>query len=330
MKDLINKENMRAESSPDAEVAAFRALVSNNFDNSGPVRDTDTGKMSTPDNLQDPIDTPGRTGAGVEDLHHSHGSGLPGSNIHLSPGEVERLAAKALQVLAETPEGARQDAPLAQLFALTEAYIAFDEVARHEILARIMKRGVTANDVIEAVVPATARYMGELWSTDKLSFADVTIGTARLQETVRNIGTRRIETRDTDAEGPAIMLIVPRIEQHTLGVFVVAEQFRRLGVRVHMTLGNNQAEILRLVHLNNFALVGVTASCRRTLASVRDLVKTIRTGVPRITPIVIGGPVTDLGLDIIAMTGADFVAGSAEEALRLCKIETTQQPRLES
>lgn len=330
MKDLINKGKSGDESSSDAEVAAFRALVSNNFDNLQSIRDTDTRKASAPDAAANLLEIPGRAGVSLEDASQSFRDGSPGSNIHLSPREVEALATRALGVLAESSETSPTETPLAQLFALTEAYIAFDEAERHEILARIMKHGVSAHDVIEDVVPATARYMGELWATDKLSFADVTIGTARLQETVRSIGVRQVDSGNADPAGPAIMLVVPRIEQHTLGIFVVAEQFRRLGVRVHMTLGNNQAEILRLIRLHSFAMVGVTASCRRTLASVRDLVKTIRTGVPRITPVVVGGPVTDLGLDIIAMTGADYVAGNAEEALRLCEIETTVQRRLES
>ncbi len=330
MKDHIYKGKNARDSGVDAEVAAFRALVSRNFDNSGVLTDTGPGLASAPDALREDLNTEGQSGVAVDSAFETAGSAPSGSNIHLSPAEVQALASRALDVLANDPEDVNSGAPLAQLLALTEAYIALDEQSRHDLLARIMKRGVSSRDVIEAIIPAAARYMGELWASDKLSFADVTIGTARLQETVRTMGVRRIERLDPDPEGPSVMLIVPRIEQHTLGVFVVAEQFRRLGVRVHMTLGNNQAEILRLVQIHHFAMVGVTASCRRTLASVRDLVKTIRTGVPRIVPIVVGGPVTESGLDIVGMTGADYVAASAEEALRLCEIETNQQRRLES
>jgi methanogenic corrinoid protein MtbC1 len=317
----------------DAEVDAFRALVSSYFDNSQDVRDTDTGFASAPNAAWDDLEDQEHLGGGVDSTFQNEPQTGTASNIHLAPHEVEALATKALRVLAsaDAPTAdAGQETPLAQLLALTEAYIGLDESARHDMLARIMGRGVSAHDVIEAVVPAAARYMGELWATDKLSFAEVTIGAARLQETVRTIGTRRIVVDAPDTESPSVMLVVPRVEQHTLGIFVLAEQFRRMGIRVHMTLGNNQAEILRLVRLHRFAMVGVTASSRRTLASVRDLVKTIRNGVPRITPIVVGGPVTALNLDIRSMTGADHVAGTAEEALRLCGIETTHHVRLES
>ncbi|WP_425092427.1 cobalamin B12-binding domain-containing protein [Tropicimonas sp. S265A] len=245
------------------------------------------------------------------------------SNVHLSYSEVEFLASKALAVLSSGLEGVNASTPMARLFSLTEAYLHSDEVRRHDALARVMSKGVTPEDMIDSVVPDTARYMGELWAHDKLSFADVTIGTARLQETVRSIGKRN-DMVPPDTENPAILLIVPRIEQHTLGVFVAAEQFRRLGVLVHLTLGNNPAEILRLIRKHNFALVGISASSRRTLASTRDLVKTIKSGILRVTPIVVGGPALDLEMDIKAYTGADHATSDAREALSLCGIETTK------
>eukprot|EP01024_Parvocaulis_polyphysoides_P040782 TRINITY_DN37226_c0_g1_i1.p2 TRINITY_DN37226_c0_g1~~TRINITY_DN37226_c0_g1_i1.p2 ORF type:complete len:191 (+),score=38.16 TRINITY_DN37226_c0_g1_i1:38-610(+) len=158
MKDLINKGKSGDESTPDAEVAAFRALVSNYFDNFQSIGDTDSGKASAPDAAANVLEIPGRTGVRVEDVSHSYRAGSPGSNIHLSPHEVEVLATRALGVLAESSETNRPETPLAQLFALTEAYVSFDEAERHEILARIMRRGVSAIEVIDDVVPATARY----------------------------------------------------------------------------------------------------------------------------------------------------------------------------
>lgn len=245
-----------------------------------------------------------------------------GSNVHLSAQEVEVMARQALQVLSSGVRGIAADTPLAQLFALTEAYIDSDEQRRHDTLARVMGNGVSANDMIESVVPDTARYMGELWAHDKLSFADVTIGAARLQETVRVMCERHADT-DPAEERPSVLLIVPRAEQHTLGVFVAAEQFRRQGVLVHLTLGNNPSEIVRLARKHRFAMIGISASSRRMLASVRELVKTIKSGLPRVTPIIVGGPITSLDINIKAMTGADHTTSDAAEALSFCGIETT-------
>ncbi|MDJ0858961.1 MAG: cobalamin B12-binding domain-containing protein [Dinoroseobacter sp.] len=314
MKDLINKGKSESESALNAELFAFRDLVSRKFDNADWFSETDTGEDAN---------APGR--AASEETVRDQGPVDIRSNVHLSDGEVQLLAANALSVLSAGIDGVDSTTPLASLYSLTEAYLDHNEYRRHDTLARVMSKGVSAEDIIESVVPDTARYMGELWAHDKLSFADVTIGTARLQETVRTIGDRSLGT-DLHQERPSILLVVPRVEQHTLGIFVLAEQFRRLGVLVHLTLGNNPAEIVRLTRKHGFAMVGISASSRRTLASVRELVKTIRSGILSVTPIVVGGPVTCLDVDIKAMTGADHVTSDAEEALSICGIVTTKTP----
>jgi methanogenic corrinoid protein MtbC1 len=310
MKDLTNKGFLENESPLNAELLAFRDLVSRKFDNHDWLYDTlDRGEPNTLE-----------TAVSEEDVR-DYGPSLTRSNVHLSDDEVELLASRALAVLSSGIDGYSASTPLAQLFSLTDAYLDADEQRRHDTLAHVMSNGVTPSDMIESIVPDTARYMGELWAHDKLSFADVTIGAARLQETVRSIG-KRTGGAAADNERPSILLVVPRAEQHTLGIFVAAEQFRRMGVFVHLTLGNNPAEIVRLVRKHRFAMIGISASTRRTLASARDLVDTLRHGILRVTPIVVGGPVTSLDIDIKAMTGADYATSDAEEALSLCGIET--------
>ena len=48
--------------------------------------------------------------------------------------------------------------------------------------------GVSTADVAEDYVAQAARRLGEAWVDDTLSFSEVTIGAARLQEIVRSLG----------------------------------------------------------------------------------------------------------------------------------------------
>jgi hypothetical protein len=50
------------------------------------------------------------------------------------------------------------------------------------------QEGVSVEDIIDVVLPEVARKAGRRWMDDEISFADVTIVTARLQETVRALG----------------------------------------------------------------------------------------------------------------------------------------------
>jgi len=306
MKDFTNKGKDRGESALTAELSAVRDLVSREFDNRNLM--SETYRCS-----RDPASATGEEAMGyfTSDI----------SEVHLPKPQVEVLAARALETLASGVDRTGNGTPMAHLFSLTEAYLDDDDRRRHDTLGRIMAQGLKGEDIVDNIIPDTARYMGELWAHDKLSFADVTIGTARLQETVRAIGQRNTGI-DGRRDKPAVLLVVPGSEQHTLGVFVAAEQFRRLGVFAHLVLGDNPAEIIRAVRKQQFAMVGISASTKRSLTRARELIKALKDGIPRFTPVVIGGPVTSMDLNLRAMTGADHVTSDASEALRLCGVET--------
>ena len=259
----------------------------------------------------------------IKDIMSNATSPSQRSPIHSEDAEVHRLATSAMNVLASRADASDVETPFAELFALADAYIAPDDSTRHDIVARILGRGVSPEDIVDEVIPATARYIGKLWGDDRLSFADVTIGTARLQQTVRAMSNRHLD--HDPSEGPRILLIVPRTENHTLGIFVLSEQFRRLGCSVHIAVGSSEREIVSLVRRTPFDMIGISAGSRRSLSAVRDIVKGLRTDVPRKNRIVLGGAVTDLDVDLKLSTGVDYICTSVEDALFKCNIEMTRK-----
>lgn len=192
---------------------------------------------------------------------------------------------------------------------------------RRALQSRFRSGEPNAAAVIDTVVPEAARMLGRLWQDDEISFADVTIGLARLQEMVRDLGRMRPETRGRQADGShairRVLFIVPRSEDHTLGAIVATEQLRRHGCEVDVALDRHPNQIADIVRENRYALVGITASGRRTLASARELVDTIRAAVTRATPIVLGGSIVANRADLKGMTGVDHVVCDAREVLRL-------------
>ncbi len=311
---------------PNRDEPPTGADMSIRFDNQDVTRD-DPAYSSGP-TAADSRDT-GRNATRVQDPMTSSDQTHTGrSNTHLGDIEVERLAARALRILVDRAEVSDAATPFAQLFALTDAYLDADSRARHDLLAGLLRRGVSPTQVVEEIVPATARYMGKLWVHDKLSFAEVTIGAARLQETVRAMTVRRPRKTHHDA-APRILLIVPRTEHHTLGIFVLAEQFRRRGCLVHVIVGSHPQEILDTIRAKRFDLIGISAGGRRSLAAVRDLIRVIRVGVPRNNTIVVGGAALALGLDVASVTGADFATCDVGEALDRAGIQLPlTQPRV--
>lgn len=237
--------------------------------------------------------------------------------------EIARLAARAIAVLL-SERGARDAVIEARLELLSEAFLSDREETRHAIVARMRQDGISVNDIIDVVLPEVARAAGRRWLADDISFAEVTIVAARLQEMVGALGrgSRRPDRdrpdRDPDRNVKRILLVIPRSEHHTFGTFVAADQIRRAGFVVDIAIDLTNRQIGEKVRKTRYHMVGLTASSRRTLASARDLVDTIRASVTRVTPIVLGGNVTDLGENLKSLTGVDHVAQDVPTALAVC------------
>lgn len=229
--------------------------------------------------------------------------------------EVRRLAQRAIAALS-VQGPARSDGMGHRLDRLVEAFISPDEDTHHDLLLKMRQDGVSVSDIIDHVLPAAARLMGERWADDTLSFADVSIGAARLQEAVRALSAR--ERTRVAATAPEILLLIPRPEHHTLGAFVLADQWRRMGFRVDVQMDLHPRQLADLLQRRRYAMIGITAAGRRTLASASELVDIIRRTCMRATPVVIGGPVLEKGADVCAVTGADHAARDAADALRAC------------
>ena len=243
----------------------------------------------------------------------------PGGRSAMEDAEVAKLARRAIAVLASSGHG-QEEALKTRLVLLCDAFLALEEERRHELLLRLRQDGVSTDDLIDHVIPATARLMGERWFADEISFAHVTIGAARLQEAVRAMAWHDRKGR-RPVEAPSILLVIPRVEQHTLGAFVAADQFQRRGYEVDLAVDRHPRQIAEMLRRRPYRMVGITASGRRTLASARELVDIIRATVTRVTPIVIGGTVLETDINVLKVTGADFVARDAQAALRKCGLE---------
>ena len=249
-------------------------------------------------------------------MHNERHSKAAGRQA-IEAAEIARLAQRAIAVLAADRPG-RSDGLKLRLTQLCDAFIAPEEERRHDMLMRLRQDGVRATEIIGHIVPAVAQEMGERWFTDAISFADVTIGAARLQETVRGLGWHDTGRVAAHTDTPTILLIIPRGEHHTLGAFVLADQIRRRGYRVDVAVDRHPRQIHEMLRRKPYRMVGITVSGRRTLASAKELVDIIRLTVTRVTPIVIGGAILDKGLDVLALSGADHTARDAVSALRRC------------
>lgn len=250
---------------------------------------------------------------------------FPGQDGAATQSEVESLATQVLSALAHR-SGQSADAPDETVLAnFCADLLRGGKAISTGAIADLRRQGLHPGTILDCYIPAAARELGARWGRDELSFADVTIGAARLQAMLREMGQTWSIAASAGSEAPNVMLIVPMEEFHTLGGMTAASQMRRMGLSVCLCLGQTEEEILQKIATRQFDMIAVSVSCRQTLDSVRRLIDSMRRVAGGGVPIVVGGHAVHEAADICALTGADHATTNPQEALRLCGLQAPVQ-----
>ncbi len=191
------------------------------------------------------------------------------------------------------------------------------EEALDSYLMRLLTRGISeARILLELLHPAAAR-LGEDWETDHCTFVEVTLGTGRLQRLVRRL-TRRsgAESVPFPANRPRILLAAgARGQQHTLGIVMISEFFRKAGWEVDVGAPLRPEETSDLVARQSFHAVGISLALveeaprlRREVARIRRRSRNPAIGV------LVGGAAVSTHPELVDEIGADASSPQAHLA----------------
>lgn len=186
----------------------------------------------------------------------------------------------------------------------------FDEARIIEELAALR---ITNIDIVDHCIPQVAAALGEGWIEDRLSFVQVSMGSARLFGLCKAIG----ETWDNlrpPMNARNLLLVTVYREDHIIGTAVLADQLRRRGhsVRVH---SNGTAESIPLaVCADRYDGVLVSASTTQALETAVSAIKKVKISDPR-TIVVLGGAAVAGNEGLLANTGADLITNEIDMAL---------------
>jgi methanogenic corrinoid protein MtbC1 len=184
-------------------------------------------------------------------------------------------------------------------------------------LASLQARGLTAEAVITTVLSATARHLGVLWEQDRCSFVDVTVGLSRLQQLLRIYGPAFEALPAPSVERGRILLAVVPGEQHTFGLAVVEEFFRRAGWHVQSEFLPSKPILIEHVRTEWFDLVGLSASGEVSAAGVTSVVTAVRAAsLNKSVHVMLGGNLFVDDPALAVALGADFGARDAAEAVK--------------
>lgn len=231
------------------------------------------------------------------------------------------LASRAIAELAARRQSHRPELSENLLGAFVAGALDRDDETLERALKAILDFGVSSNDIVDLYIPEAARRLGDYWCSDGLSFAEVTIGSARLQRLVRDLSPKPDE-RDAVHRSRSMLVVVRDGEYHTLGAMVATSQLRRAGVSVNLMLCRPDHEVLDTIASSNYTAALFSVGAAEKVADFRDFVAKSRDSSSGSMKIGIGGAVGHLGKEAKDLAGVDFVSMDAREALRQCDLKT--------
>ncbi len=237
-----------------------------------------------------------------------------------------RMLADQAMALAAAGQGQkRNDAGLARTMdqaawsvRMARASVA-DDPAQLTTLAHEMRAArVPIETIIDMTIPEAARKLGRDWAEDRIGFSYTSIGTARLQSLLRDLmrtGTAPILSGLSETQ-PALLIVVPEGEQHTLGALIASAQFSRMRYDTVLSLCESVARLRMRLRAERFAAVCLSISRVETLESASQLTDIVRKACDYPVKIMVGGAAIEAAEHI--GIGADAVTNDLPVALRQC------------
>jgi methanogenic corrinoid protein MtbC1 len=182
---------------------------------------------------------------------------------------------------------------------------------------RLYQQGVTLESVYLGILTDTARQLGELWLADRADFVQVTISMGRLQQVLRAMSSSFQATAARRNAVHRVLLVPAPGEQHTLGLLMLGEFFRRAGWHIaggpavsgldaEATVRGGWCDVAAFSIGSIGLLEGLTRCIRRVRGASRN----------RNLVVLVGGALFLERPELVARVGADTFAADAVGAVR--------------
>jgi methanogenic corrinoid protein MtbC1 len=196
-------------------------------------------------------------------------------------------------------------------------------------LQTLLDDGATLEQIYLDLLGPAARVLGERWERDDVDFFEVTLGLLTLQQALRWLGGQ-IDYPGPFAEGKSVLLMPVPGDQHTFGLLMVSEMFRRSGWEVTGGVPLTIAVVERIVAEKPFPIIGLSLGAVTNASALADLIGTVRrASCDRNTVVLVGGSAFTRDPGLAHKLGADRVARDALEAVRIAEQVITTGSRLQ-
>jgi MerR family transcriptional regulator, light-induced transcriptional regulator len=187
-----------------------------------------------------------------------------------------------------------------------------EEAPALQYIAGLLETGATVESIYVDLLAPAARMLGEFWDADQCDFVDVTVAVGRVQLILRSLSRQfALAAESPERSGHVLLSGIPG-EQHTLGLFMVAEFFVRDGWAVTIGAPVAECDLMALVSTQSFDIVGFSIARDTRLARLkREIARLRQHSRNRQVCVVVGGRLVAEYPQVAARIGADAPASDA-------------------
>lgn len=181
----------------------------------------------------------------------------------------------------------------------------------HACIAQWQARGFDLPHIYLNGITEAARTLGRWWLSDEIDFASVTVGSSRLHRLLYDFSPQFLAGSVPPLGATALMLAEPE-SQHTMGLFMLSEFFKRAGWYTLVEQPRLDANVLRLLSAHWVDVLALSVSTDRQLPALQVLVRQARQLSPNPRMVIIaGGPLVASQPEKLAQLGVDWLGEDA-------------------
>lgn len=180
----------------------------------------------------------------------------------------------------------------------------------------LLAKGVSLESIFLYLLAPAARLLGEQWTADEISFVDVHLGLCRLHQLICECETIGYCSENARLPSEAILLTCAPGENHTFGVTMVADFFRRYGWKVSNLCGLDTDFLLARLRSTQYCAVGFSLHNEYNYAALKTLIGKVReASINKDILIMVGGDYFICNPDKVEAIGADIFATDGSQAV---------------
>ena len=190
-----------------------------------------------------------------------------------------------------------------------------------DFVKKLLGKQVAIDSIYLDLIPKTARKLGDLWEQDICTFSEVTIGLWRLHHIIYGLSREFQIKNNSPIENLNALLIPAPNSQHSIGLFIVSEFFRRAGWRVWGEPNLQAEQINNLIFSQWFDVIGISVGYEEQLVNVNQLIHSLRSRSmnPNVA-FMVGGPLYNSHPELFDSIEADIKSSDANDAIRQAEI----------